>query len=228
MESDERPWSVLAQRILLVGGVVVLVGGLAWARHRFLRPEMVHRAVEHRAHAMESVLRNGDVLIQASSRRGARMFGILDHSRWNHCAMAFARDGRWEVLDALDSVRWVPLRDWLAEGQDLEVEIRRLAAATPGQQVLLEQAARARGAKGPDTLLGWSDSSYYGAELVWKVHQAAGIALGGPGRFADLDTHQPVVKDLLQRRRQAQLDPGDTLVTPHRLRIAPEFRLQSD
>ena len=65
-----------------------------------------------------------------------------------------------------------------------------------------------------DLHFGWDDRELYCSELVWKLFsRTAGLEVGRPQKFKELDLSAQATKALI-RERGRRIDPEETIVTP--------------
>ncbi|MBK8801561.1 MAG: hypothetical protein IPN71_05780 [Fibrobacteres bacterium] len=216
---------LFAARAILVCVVVLLVALGAWARGRFVEPYLRESGTKRILHRLESNLRPGDLVFQVSRSSQAQAIAKATGSPWTHCGVVFHRQGRWQVLEASKKVQWTPLVDWIAQGEDLRLEVRRLDSASivldSAQVGALEGAATKSLAKPYDLVFGWSDSAIYCSELPWKAYRAIGVDLGMVQTLRQLSLSSGEAKDLIRRRGHLGIRWDDSLVTPAALRNSP-------
>ncbi|MBK8227197.1 MAG: hypothetical protein IPK70_08470 [Flavobacteriales bacterium] len=126
-------------------------------------------------------LRDGDLLFQHIGGEQGLALQLATKSRWTHVGIAFKRQGRWEVLEAVGPVKFTPLAEWVEQGNE-EYVLLRLADADrlldeESIQRLLDAAKPLMGI-GYDWKFQWGDELMYCSELVWKLYERAlGIRL---------------------------------------------------
>lgn len=170
----------------------------------------------------EPRLREGDMVFQTSTSRQSRLIQLATGSPYSHMGVVFAEDGRLYVLEAVQPVKFTPLKQWIARGESRRYTVRRLKNAerllTPAAVAELKRAGRRHLGKNYDSLFHWSDERMYCSELVWKMYrETLGIELGQPQRLRELDLSHPAVRAGLQERfgRTAPLD--ELIITPERI-----------
>lgn len=227
--SNQKKRRLMGMRAVLVAMVVLLVALGAWARQRYWEPAIRRRGCERILQRLEPNLRPGDVLFQVSRSRQSRAIAKATGSVWTHCGLVFWHQSRWQVMEASKTVRWTPLSEWIQQGEDLRLDVRRVdsqvATLDPSRLGTLEGAAVRYIGRSYDSVFGWSDSAIYCSELVWKAFRSAGVDLGGVQFLRDLDLSSPEAKDLLRRREPLGIRWEDSLVTPEALRSSSRLRL---
>lgn len=218
---------LFAARAVLVVAVVLVVALGAWARGRFVEPVVRKNGTNRIVQRLEPKLRSGDLLFQISRSGQAAAIAKATGSPWTHCGMVFHRQGSWQVLEASKKVKWTPLSEWIAQGKDLSLEVRRVDSAVfrPDSSGLaaLEQSASRHIGKPYDLVFGWSDSAIYCSELPWKAYRGIGVDLGLVQTLRQLNLSSPEAKDLIQRRGHLGIRWEDSLVTPSGLRNSPRL-----
>lgn len=174
---------------------------------------------------VKDVLREGDILFQATGGRQGDAIALATHSRWTHVGMAFRENGRWMVVEAVGPVKITPLQEWIDHG-DGEYAVKRLARDTPDldpaeRKRLMEATRRFMGLP-YDLAFEWSDERIYCSELVWKVYaEALGIRLCEPRPLRDHDLDSKLVQALMKERYGAAPPLDEPMVAPSALFDCP-------
>jgi len=146
----------------------------------------------------------GDLIFQPSRSSQSLAIQQATHSRYSHMGMIVMRDGEAFVLEAAARVRYLPLADWMAQGERGHYVIKRLHRnggldATQQQQLI----AVAEGFLGKpyDLYFAWSDDEIYCSELVWKIYQRGlHIEIGALQPLREFDLQAPAVNAKLRER----------------------------
>jgi len=120
------------------------------------------------------------------------------------------------VFEAIATVRYTPLANWIARGDGGRYVVRRLKQAPTAAQVArLRSAARAFEGKPYDLYFEWSDERIYCSELVWKLYdQALGVKLGELQELREFDLTDPAVKAKLRERYGSHVPLDEPVVSP--------------
>lgn len=166
-----------------------------------------------------SVPQDGDIVFHESTSRQSPIIKLAQHSKWTHCGVVFHIGGKAYVYEAVEPVKYTPLKVWIARGKDGAYCAKRLksplTASTVGKMKMV--GAKYKG-KHYDTLFQWSDSRMYCSELVWKIYsEGAGIELCKPKHFSDYPISLPRVKELIRERYGDKFDPSEQIVSPQAL-----------
>lgn len=121
----------------------------------------------------------GDIIMENCDYPSAVIAGELMGSKYNHVGIIFQRpkDGLLCVLDITDSVRLIPLTDYVDRARDGHVCLLRLKNANKTlneeKVTALKTSGKAYRGTPSDPVLNWDDSHLYSSELVWKVFNNA-------------------------------------------------------
>lgn len=170
----------------------------------------------------------GDVVFHTSTSAQSLAVQQATNSKWSHVGVVVRGEEGWAVVEAVQPVRVVALREWLERGKDERYEVRRLANDVldeAAQRALIEEARSFVGLD-YDPLFGWSDKRIYCSELVWKAYERGlGIRLSEPRPLTDFDLSAPAVAELIAQRYPDGLPPGEVAVSPQDLADSPLLEL---
>ena len=121
------------------------------------------------------------------------------------------------MFEAIATVRYTPLADWIARGDGGRYVLKRLNARAHGRTG--GEAARlgTRVTKGKpyDLYFEWSDERIYCSELVWKMYQQAmGVKLGTMQKLREFDLSDPVVKAKMRERYGRSVPLDEPVISP--------------
>ena len=158
---------------------------------------------------VKDVLREGDILFQATGGRQGDAIALATHSRWTHVGMAFRENDRWMVVEAVGPVKITPLQEWIDHG-DGEYAVKRLARDTPDldpaeRKRLMEATRRFMGLP-YDLAFEWSDERIYCSE---------------PRPLRDHDLDSKLVQALMKERYGAAPPLDEPMVAPSALFDCP-------
>lgn len=167
----------------------------------------------------------GDIILHQSTSRQATAVSAATGSRYTHMGLVFEHDGQWQVLEAVEPVRWTPLAAWIDRGRNDQIVVVRLvdtASLPPGWRSSLQTAATSYLGRPYDLLFGWSDDAIYCSELVYKAYETAtGLQIAAQVTFADLQMDEPAVQALLRQRDASDFDLTAPVVTPDAFLTSP-------
>lgn len=170
-------------------------------------------------------LHDGDLIFHTSRSSQSVAVQRATGSRYSHMGMVVHRSGKPYVLEAVATVRYTPLDQWIARGVGQHFVVKRLKDADrqlkpASVSRLLAGAARFSG-RPYDLGFGWSDDHIYCSELVWKAYdRALGIQIGALQKIREFNLSDPAVKAKM-RERYGQHVPLDELA------ISPQAMFES-
>jgi len=164
----------------------------------------------------DAALRDGDIIFHASRSAQSAAIQRATHSRYSHVGMVFHRNGKPYVFEAIATVRYTPLADWIGRGEDAHYVVRRLRTGmTPGKAGKLRSAAEKYANKPYDLYFEWSNDRIYCSELVWKTyHDALGIELGARQKLKEFDLSDPVVESKMRERYGTRIPLDEPVISP--------------
>ncbi len=168
---------------------------------------------------VSTVPQDGDIVFHESTSRQSPIIKLAQHSKWTHCGIVFHIGDKAYVYEAVEPVRYTPLKDWVARGKDRVYCAKRLKSplSAPSIEKMKSVGAKYKG-KHYDTLFQWSDNRMYCSELIWKIYfEGAGIELCKPNHFSDYPISLPRVKKLIKERYGEKFDPSEQIVSPQAL-----------
>lgn len=172
---------------------------------------------------------DGDIVFHESSSRQSPIIKLAQHSKWTHCGIVFYIGEKAYVYEAVEPVKYTPLKDWIARGKNGVYCAKRLGSPLSASTIEKMKAVGIKyKGKHYDTLFQWNDGKIYCSELIWKIYsKGAGIELCTPEHFSDFPISNPKVKKLIRERYGKKFDPSEKIVSPHALyksRLLKEVR----
>jgi hypothetical protein len=160
--------------------------------------------------------RDGDLVFHTSRSSQSLAIQRATHSPYSHVGLILHREGKPYVFEAIATVRYTPLRQWIERGEKSAYVVRRLKTPLTEAQArkLRESAARYAG-KPYDLYFEWSDDRIYCSELVWKMYRdAADIELGTRQKLREFDLADPVVKAKMRERYGKNVPLNEPVISP--------------
>jgi uncharacterized protein YycO len=161
-------------------------------------------------------VKDGDIIFHTSRSSQSVAIQRATHSKYSHMGIVFVRNGAPFVLEASSTVKYTPLKEWIARGKDSKYVLRRLR--TPPT---MEQVEKLRKAAGPligkryDLTFEWSDSRIYCSELVWKIYQRGlGLRIGELQQLKEFDLTDSAVRAKMKERYGKAIPLDETVVSP--------------
>jgi len=160
----------------------------------------------------------GDLIFQQSRSSQSLAIQQATRSRYSHMGMIVLRGGAPFVLEAADKVRYRPLAEWIARGENGHFVVKRLredrALDAAAQEQLVAVAEGFLG-KPYDLLFAWSDEAIYCSELVWKIYQRGlKIEIGALQRLREFDLQSPAVQAKMRERYGERVPLDEQVISP--------------
>lgn len=164
-------------------------------------------------------LKDGDIVFQTSRSSQSVAVQRATGSNYSHMGMVVHRDGKPYVFEAIATVRYTPLDQWIARGVGHHFVAKRLRDA----ETLLSATAllRLRTAAGQfagrpyDLFFGWGDDRIYCSELVWKTYdRGLGIQIGDIQKIRDFNLTDPAVKAKMRERYGNNIPQTESVISP--------------
>lgn len=161
----------------------------------------------------------GDVIFQESMSDLSTAIKLATHSKYSHCGIILPKDGELYVYEALQPVRYTPLRQWINRGRKGHYVIKRLKNAdsviTPTTVQKMVDAGKKYNGKNYDFYFGWSDERIYCSELVWKIYkESTGLELGKLEQLKDFDLNSPAVKEQMKQIYGNKIPLTEQIISP--------------
>lgn len=164
---------------------------------------------------------NGDIILSSSKGGQADAISAATNSKWTHVAVIYLKDGKPMVLEAVQPVRIISLKNYLLHRGDLKKhQIMRLKDRSKLNAEVYQKAdawAKKNVGKNYDSKFQWGDNKLYCSELVWKIFkETADIELCAPKKMKEYNLKHPVVEALIKRRYGSinKLNLNEKVVAP--------------
>ena len=66
----------------------------------------------------QTVPQDGDIVFHESTSRQSPVIKLAQHSKWTHCGIVFHIGEKAYVYEAVEPVKYTPLKDWIARGKN--------------------------------------------------------------------------------------------------------------
>ena len=164
-------------------------------------------------------LRDGDIIFHTSRSAQSLAIQKATHSKYSHMGIIFFKAGNPYVYEAIKTVQYTPLKEWISRGDDGRYVVKRLRDAdkflTPEAVSKLRKAATVFQGKPYDLTFEWSDKRIYCSELVWKIYdRALGLRLGALQKLREFDRSDPVVKAKMKERYGRAFPMDEDVISP--------------
>ncbi len=164
-------------------------------------------------------LNEGDIVFQTSLSDQSQAIQLATHSPYSHCGILLKKGDSMQVLEAVEPVRYTPLRTWIARGKDGEYVAKRLKNAPKllNKEVLGRMKTLANGwiGKHYDLYFEWTDDKLYCSELVWKLYErTTGLKLGALQHLKDFELSSAAVQQKMQERYGSNIPLEEEVISP--------------
>lgn len=130
-------------------------------------------------------LKDGDVVFIKSQTEQAKLLRLTTGSEWSHVGMAFKKPAGWEIIEAVQPVRWTSLYSFIRRSNRLAFEVFRSNQNFDAKKV--KSYAEEQLGKDYDLIFAWDQDRWYCSELVWKAYKkASSVELGYLELIGDL------------------------------------------
>lgn len=212
------------QKYLFLGITFVLSFGLALfvAMSVFPNNPFLKTKAEKTENTIESKLKDGDIIFQTSQSPQCEAVRIATNSKFSHCGIIYAIDGKWFVFEAVQPVKLTPFSEWIQHGKDNKYVIKRLKNAdqvlTPVVVQKMQNYSQQLDGKEYDAFFEWTDQRIYCSELVWKIYKnGAGITLCPLHSLKDFNLNDERVQEILKQRYGNDIPLEEQVVAPSNL-----------
>lgn len=164
------------------------------------------------------VLHSGDIVFQVSESKQCEAVRAATGSVYAHCGMVHFVEGEPYVLEAVQPVRSIPLKEWEKHGRNGHYVVKRLRDTSALTSSVLD-TMQAIGSRmlglDYDPYFMWSDRDIYCSELVWKIYErGAGITLCALRPMRTFDLSAPMVREVMEARYGDRIPLDEPMVSP--------------
>lgn len=162
----------------------------------------------------------GDLIFQPSAMSTQSLaIQLATRSKYSHCGIVFYRKGEPWVFEAIRTVSWTPLDDWIKRGVNGHYVLMRLkdreSVLTSERLRVMRNIADKFAGKRYDLKFQWSDETMYCSELVWKIYErGANIELVPLRRIRDYDLNHEEVQRRIKERFGYDIPLDEQVVAP--------------
>jgi len=190
--------------------------GVEWAMRRMQSMLALLIAILAANAAAATPLRDGDIIFHTSRSAQSAAIQRATHSPYSHMGIVLYRNGKPFVFEAIATVRYTPLSNWIARGDGGRYVVQRLKRPLQAADTKkLRAAANAYVGKPYDLYFEWSDARIYCSELVWKMYRdATGIQIGGLQKLREFDLTDPAVKGKMRERYGKNIPLDERVISP--------------
>lgn len=163
--------------------------------------------------------RDGDIIFQTSRSAQSLAIQRATNSPYSHCGIIFIQNGKPYVFEAVSTVRFTPVAEWIARGENRHFVVKRLKDAdrllTATSVGKMQAVARHFKNRPYDLTFEWSDRRIYCSELVWKIYdRSLGIKVGKLQKLKEFRLSDPVVAQKLKERYGSRIPQNEPVISP--------------
>lgn len=168
---------------------------------------------------MASNLLAGDIIFHTSQSNQSIAIQKATNSKYSHMGIILFKQGKAYVFEASKTVRYTPIKDWIARGTGKNYVVKRLKdrdqlLTNSAIEELTKYANQFQG-KIYDLTFEWSDERMYCSELVWKMYaRGLNLQLGELQQIKDFNLTNPIVKAKLYERYGDNIPLDEPVISP--------------
>ena len=164
-------------------------------------------------------IQEGDMIFQTSQSKQCEAIRIATNSKFSHCGIVFIEKGEKYVFEAVQPVKYTPLKTWISRGKESHFVVTRIKNAStllnPKTLQNMKEFGNKLKNKDYDAYFEWSDDKMYCSELVWKIYKnGADIELCPLQKLKNFDLNDPKVKALVAERYGKTIPLEESVVAP--------------
>jgi uncharacterized protein YycO len=174
---------------------------------------------DYRTNHKDKLLRDGDIIFQTSKSSQSQAIQLATNSKYSHMGIIYEKAGQFYIYEAVQSVKFTPLADWIKRGEGSHYVVKRLKESekklsADNVKKMKATSAKFQG-KDYDLYFEWSDDRIYCSELVWKIYKdALGIEIGKLQRLKEFDLTSNTVKEKMKERYGDQIPLDEKVISP--------------
>jgi uncharacterized protein YycO len=162
-----------------------------------------------------SIIKEGDIIFQTSLSSQSKAIQLATNSKYSHVGIIFKKENTdgFIVLEAVQPVKFTPLKEWIKRGANSHFVIKRLKNA---DDILTDEAIQKMKnvgkelvGKNYDLYFEWSDEKIYCSELVWKIYkEALNIEVVKLEKLSSFNLENETVKNKMKERYGNKIPPN--------------------
>lgn len=168
------------------------------------------------SHAVAYQPQSCDIVFHTSVSSQSAAVQAATNSPYSHMGIVLFKDGTPYVFEAVQPVKYTPIKAWLNRGKGKHYVIKRLKTplSTAAISQLQAEAVHYIG-KPYDLTFEWSDNRIYCSELVWKMYKsAAAIELAPLAKLGSFNLSNPAVRAKLKERYGSKIPMNEPVIAP--------------
>ncbi|MFC3559624.1 YiiX family permuted papain-like enzyme [Pedobacter jamesrossensis] len=183
-------------------------------------PKVFYHLSNQASFLVENIeIKDGDIIFQTSTSTQSKAIQVATHSKYSHCGIIFKINNQYFVFEAVEPVKFTPLKDWINKGLDKHYVIKRLKNANKvlSTSIIEKMKLATNQFKGKhyDIYFDWSDEKIYCSELIWKIYKGTtGIEIGNLEKLKNFDLNNIAVKKKMAERYGNNLPLNQKVISP--------------
>ncbi len=167
-----------------------------------------------------TTFKEGDIIFHTSTSSQSKAIQLATDSKYSHVGIIFKDEkDNFIVLEAVQPVKYTPLKKWIARGENNHFALKRLKNADKTLTKEAIQKMKTTGEKfigtNYDLYFEWSDERIYCSELVWKIYkEALNIEVGKLEKLSSFDLENDVVKTKMKERYGNTIPLDENVISP--------------
>lgn len=177
------------------------------------------KSVESSLSKGKNSAQNGDIIFQTSKSSQSQAIQLATHSDYSHMGIIYEIKGQKYVYEAVQPVKFTPLKKWINRGKDGHYVIKRLKngdkTLTQETLIKMKKVGEKFMGKDYDLYFEWSNEKIYCSELVWKIYkEGAGIEIGELEELSSFDLTNDIVKRKMKERYGDKVPMNEKVISP--------------
>ena len=178
-------------------------------------------AINETKETSKDSIREGDIIFHTSTSSQSKAIQLATKSKYSHVGIIFKDDesNEFVVLEAVQPVKYTPLKQWIARGENEHFVLKRLKNA---DETLTDEGIRKMKQTGEgflgtnyDLYFEWSDERIYCSELVWKIYkETLNIEVGKLEKLSSFDLKDEIVKSKMRERYGKNIPLEENVISP--------------
>jgi len=166
-----------------------------------------------------NAFQSGDIIFQTSKSSQSKAIQLATGSVYSHMGILVRKEEQFYVYEAVKTVRFTPIHDWINRGENEQYVVKRLKNAskilTPRILKKMKRVGEQYKGKIYDLYFGWSDDKMYCSELVWKIYkETLNIEIGQLETLTEFDLSHPVVQQKIKERYGSDIPMTEQVISP--------------
>lgn len=164
-------------------------------------------------------VQDGDIIFHTSRSSQSVAIQRATGSKYSHMGLIVFRQGKPFVFEAVSTVRFTPLDQWIARGTGQRYVVKRLhnaeAVLTASARGKLRAEAERFAGRPYDLTFEWADNRIYCSELVWKAYdRALGVQIGALQKVREFNLSDPAVRARMRERYGDNIPLDEPVIAP--------------